>query len=312
MYHSIIFENSEHIQRDTWRDWRLIPTSRPVVSPPRKKEKIIDIPGRNGYLDLSTALTGYPVYENRTGSWEFSFQPPVTNIDLRSNINYGWNWVSIYTDMMEFLDGGVTMAYFDDDPLWYYRGYIYVDEWKAKSDGDGSRITIKYDLEPYKLFYKNTSVGNTQFDLLEPNNGPVFERIFSFSFPEAYNYTGSAGDKWHIASAYRFKSAVADDKKKQSPWNYYGGLNSKEQNVRFYWNNRASNTAIRIAYYHNHKLSNVNKLFVIEPGSASGNIIYPECIIGPYTELYIQLYSNDTPNYSAECDFIFKFLPGRL
>lgn len=312
MYHSIVFFNSENIERDTWRDWGLIPTSRPVVSPPKKKGKTIDIPGRNGYLDLSTALTGYPVYGNRTGSWDFSFRPPSSkNINLQSGLDVGWDWANMYTHMMEFFNSGIIRVFFDDDPLWYYRGNVYVDEWNSKSDGSGSKITIGYDLEPYKLFYKNTGEGNTQFDLLEPINGPVFERIFYFTFPEAYNYTDSNGKRWHIASAYRFSSSVAEEKKKQSPWNYYG-LNSKPQPIKVYWSNRSSNTSIRIVYYYNHKLSTVKKDIIIPSGSTSGSLDLPDCIIGPFSELYFALYSNNVEDYTASCNVCFDFLPGRM
>ena len=32
----------------TYRDWHLIPTSRPVIEPPEVKTHIVDIPGANG------------------------------------------------------------------------------------------------------------------------------------------------------------------------------------------------------------------------------------------------------------------------
>lgn len=52
-------------------DWRLVPASRPLFNPPAQKVKTLDIPGGDGVIDLSQALTGYPVYQNRTGSIEF-------------------------------------------------------------------------------------------------------------------------------------------------------------------------------------------------------------------------------------------------
>ena len=76
MYHSIKFKRTDSFYEnerwyDTWYDWNLIPVSRPVISPPECKTHYVDVPGSNGKLDLSTALTGYPLYENRTGSIEF-------------------------------------------------------------------------------------------------------------------------------------------------------------------------------------------------------------------------------------------------
>ena len=49
MYHSITFG-----EKNTWDDWHLIPSSRPVFNPPVFREKFIDIPGVSGLLDLST------------------------------------------------------------------------------------------------------------------------------------------------------------------------------------------------------------------------------------------------------------------
>ena len=66
MYHSITYG-----EKNTWDDWHLLPSTRPLFNPPPTKTKQVDIPGANGAIDLSESLTGYPVYENRTGSTEF-------------------------------------------------------------------------------------------------------------------------------------------------------------------------------------------------------------------------------------------------
>lgn len=50
MYHSIIFYKNDDFTSglNTYDDWFLIPTSRPVFNPPAVKTKYIDIPGRTG------------------------------------------------------------------------------------------------------------------------------------------------------------------------------------------------------------------------------------------------------------------------
>ena len=63
MYHSITLGT-----KNTWDDWHLIPTSRPVVNPPSVKTNMIEIPGGDGVLDLTTALAGRVLYKNRTGA----------------------------------------------------------------------------------------------------------------------------------------------------------------------------------------------------------------------------------------------------
>ena len=74
MYHSITFINSQNKEKNTWDDWYLIPSSRPVFNPPSVKTQYIDIPGANGQIDLTESLTGYPVYKNREGSWNFMWR----------------------------------------------------------------------------------------------------------------------------------------------------------------------------------------------------------------------------------------------
>ncbi len=66
MYHSLIIGD-----KNTYSDFGLIPMSRPVISPPEPKVSYLEIPGRNGVLDLTETLTGSITYENRQGSWKF-------------------------------------------------------------------------------------------------------------------------------------------------------------------------------------------------------------------------------------------------
>ena len=130
-YHSIKIGD-----KNTWDDWHLIPTSRPKFNMPNVKTNYVDIPGGDGVLDLTTTLTGRPTYGNRQGSFEF----------LVMN-DYG-EWYDRYSDIAMYLHGKEYKAILDDDPDWYYEGRFAVNEWK--SDKDWSRITINYNVGPYK------------------------------------------------------------------------------------------------------------------------------------------------------------------
>ena len=100
MYHSITIG-----RKNTWDDWYLIPSSRPVINPPKPKTKYIDIPGADGHLDLSTALTGDIAYECREGSLEFY-------------VDNGHDaWYNIDGGMLEYLRGQVLSAVREDGPL---------------------------------------------------------------------------------------------------------------------------------------------------------------------------------------------------
>ena len=131
MYHSITIGS-----KNTWNDWHLIPATRPLFNPPSVKESTIDIPGGDGALDLSTALSGRPIYNNRTGSWTFyvenDFKP----------------WSTLYSEIMEYLHGQTLRAWLEDEPEYYYEGRFSVNEWK--SEAQWSQIVIDYNVGPYK------------------------------------------------------------------------------------------------------------------------------------------------------------------
>ena len=130
-YHSIIFG-----EKNSWDDWHLVPTSRPVFNPPKPKYKTLDIPGGDGLLDVSELLTGYPVYENRTGSIEFM-------------VHNGYSeWYTAYSNIMDYLHGQKLRAILEDDPDYFYEGRYSINEWK--SDKKYSLIVIDYSVNPYK------------------------------------------------------------------------------------------------------------------------------------------------------------------
>lgn len=129
--HSVIFGN-----KDSWKDWHLIPASRPVFDPPEVKTNFIDIPGMNGGIDNSEILSGYPLFKNRNGSFEFIVDPD-------------WkNWATVYSEIANYLHGQFLRAILTDDPTYFYEGRFSVDAWKSSEKY--SSITINYDVDPYK------------------------------------------------------------------------------------------------------------------------------------------------------------------
>lgn len=131
MYHSITFGT-----KNTWDDWHLIPTTRPVFNPPTVKASTIDLPGGDGVLDLTEFIAGRPLYNNRTGSFEFI----VDNDFMR--------WEELYSEILNYLHGRSLKAVLEDDPGYYYQGRFTVNQWN--SDKLYSKITIDYDVFPYK------------------------------------------------------------------------------------------------------------------------------------------------------------------
>lgn len=150
--------------KNTWDDWHILPTERPVFAPPEPKTHYIDIPGGNGSLDLTESLTGYPVYNNRTGSFTF-----------RVMNDYG-NWSERYSEIMEHLHGRNMKAVLADDDQWFYQGRFTVDGWKSGSTW--SEITIGYNVNPFKW----SVLSSTEPWLWDPFNfetGIIWEDTFN-------------------------------------------------------------------------------------------------------------------------------------
>lgn len=152
---------------NTYEKWHIVPTSRPLVNPPAYKKKTLDIPGASGSLDISEALTGFPVFENRTGSWEFVVLNEWDGVD-----NYQWE--RIYESIMSFVHGKMCTVTLEDDFEYYYVGRLTVNSWN--SDKDHSRITIDYDFQPYKYSILSSIEADWLWDPFKfgaPENGEV-------------------------------------------------------------------------------------------------------------------------------------------
>lgn len=132
MYHSVTFGSM-----NSFSDWHLVPDGRPVVVLPEPKIVTVEVPGGNGLLDLSEALTRYPVYNVREGSISFRVLSDVEPYN------------KLYPKISNYLHGKQMAMVLEDDPSFYYYGRYKV-EWVHNNDGTGSNINISYSLDPYK------------------------------------------------------------------------------------------------------------------------------------------------------------------
>lgn len=158
MYHSITIGD-----KNTWDDWHLVAKSRPVINPPKQKTKYLDIPGASGSIDMSESLTGYPVFDNREGDFEFYVM----------NGYLAWN--VLLEEISKFLHGKRMRLILEDEPEYYYEGRFAVDEWK--SEKDYSKIVISYNLEPYK-YWKLSSTEDWLWDPFNFQNGVIQTKAF--------------------------------------------------------------------------------------------------------------------------------------
>lgn len=122
--------------KHSFRDWGLIMKTRPVISPPVPKLKMISVPGSDKIIDLSQHLTGSVHYEPRTIQFEF-----ITGEDRV-------RWPHLYSDILNYLHGQSVRIFMDDDPNYYYMGRVTVGNMEA--DKMTATIVMTAMVEPYK------------------------------------------------------------------------------------------------------------------------------------------------------------------
>ena len=177
MYHSITIGD-----KNTWNDWHLISKVRPFFVPPTQKTKYVEIPGSSGSLDLSESLTGYPVFNNREGSFEFTILQP--DDVLPNNPDYPEDkfksWAVTYSDILNCLNGKRTTAFLEDEPEYYYEGRFNVTGYKPGDSANNTRgtITIGYNVDPYKWSKKNVT-DPWEWDIFNFENGVIYPDIFT-------------------------------------------------------------------------------------------------------------------------------------
>lgn len=129
---------------NTWRDYKLIATSPPVVVPPKVKTNFVEVPGSDGSLDFTEALDGQVHYGLREGSWEF-----VVNHEEIAN----YNWSTLWSTMLANFHGKRNQVllldeYNDPNNVLFYVGRVMLDEWM--SDPHHSKVSMNYIFEPYR------------------------------------------------------------------------------------------------------------------------------------------------------------------
>ena len=129
--HGVIF-NDKH----TYRDWGLLEKSKPKISPPEAKTKLVELPLSDAVIDLTEVMTGKVHYHLRKLDFEFVTMEP------RSR------WPILYSDIVNAIHGKRVRIIMDDDPNWYYIGRVTVGEFEA--DKKTATLSITAQVEPYK------------------------------------------------------------------------------------------------------------------------------------------------------------------
>ena len=116
------------------------------LSPAEYQENYVEVPGRNGALDLSTALTdGEPRYNSRTLEATLE-RSDGTRLDREAAIDMMINW----------LDGWKMDIFLPDDELHYITGRVHVA--KEYNDPAHASVTITATVDPWRYNINETAV----------------------------------------------------------------------------------------------------------------------------------------------------------
>lgn len=126
----------------SYDEWKLMLRKAVEVTPPKPKTHYVEIPGMNGSLDLSTAMTGTMRYEDREIRMVF-----VTLSDRNE-------WPVTESDILEKIHGQEMQIVLDDDPDYYYTGRVSVGD--AVQLNKSVEIEITAQVRPYKTSHDGT------------------------------------------------------------------------------------------------------------------------------------------------------------
>ena len=111
------------------------------IGAPSVQTRVYNVPGRNGTIDVSESLTGYPVYNNRS-----------LNIELTVYGKTLKEYQGIYDEVYEYCHGRKRDIISPFEPDYHYSGRLAVSA--KQEDNFHGTITITGDMYPYAL--KNT------------------------------------------------------------------------------------------------------------------------------------------------------------
>jgi len=131
-----------------------------TISEPEPQIKTINVPGRNGAIDLSEVVTGDIRYNNRKISITFTVPELFPN------------WERKRSELAQMLHGQRMRINFDDDLAFYWIGRVEVGNFRKV--GANVEVEITADVEPYK-YSITTSAEDWLWDPFDFDYGVINE-----------------------------------------------------------------------------------------------------------------------------------------
>lgn len=168
-------------EKHTYDDWGLSLSEPLIIPQPEPNITLVSVPGGNGFLNLTTAMTGEVTYSQRKATFTF------TTVAKRRE------WQALYSEIANYLHGKEMSIVLDEDPWHYYTGIFLLNEFKS-SKITGT-IAIEATLDPFKYELEETEI-SVPFDPVNVTFGGV----------DLSALGKETGNKWN--TDYRFGSSA--------------------------------------------------------------------------------------------------------
>ncbi len=121
----------------SYDDWDLYITNTDYIGEPQQYTRYIEIPGRNGLLDLSEVISGRQIYTSREIKINLAGRRDKTD------------WDGVISAFRNDINGKVCRLIFDNDIAYYWRGRIEIKDFSSALNLGKFVINVP-NADPYK------------------------------------------------------------------------------------------------------------------------------------------------------------------
>lgn len=128
----------------SYDDWGLYVTNTDCIGTPVLATSYIEVPGRNGLIDMSEAISGRPTYKSRPISIKLA------------GARYRTDWDSVISAFRNSINGRIVHITFDNDVAYYWRGRVEITDFVSVMSLGTFTVSLPY-ADPYKYDIESTS-----------------------------------------------------------------------------------------------------------------------------------------------------------
>jgi len=121
----------------TLDDWGLALGNNNYIGDPEMETSYINVPGRDGMIDVSTVLSGRRVYKKR----ELAFELGGKHVNT--------NWDAVISSMRNNIEGRICRLTLDNDQEYYWRGRVYIQGFDRMRSVGSFTLAVPM-ADPYK------------------------------------------------------------------------------------------------------------------------------------------------------------------